>query len=126
SVDGEAAWAFVGPFPGNEWHKVILSCSHGDISCTVDERVVKVDYVNKAKLHKALFYLHVKANDTGAVRRFEVVAGVGKAEIPEGRGGTVRLSMSGKGHKGVISGIGVTRDGRVVTTSWDGSVRVWA
>src|SRR5207253_1157718 len=81
SVDGEAAWAFVGPFPGNEWHKVVLSCSHGDISCTVDERVVKVDYVNKAKLHKALFYLHVKANDTGAVRRFEVVAGVGKAEI---------------------------------------------
>jgi WD40 repeat protein len=64
------------------------------------------------------------------LRVWQVSAAAGQSpeEPAKGAAGTVTLrqTMTGKGHKGKIAGIAVAKNGRVVTTSTDGSVRVWA
>jgi WD40 repeat protein len=54
--------------------------------------------------------------------------GAGVAATPVAKSGEVgiRQETSGKGHTGIVSGICITRDGRVATASYDGTVRVWA
>jgi hypothetical protein len=69
------AWAAIGPIPGNDWHTVVIVASRDQIVITVDGTPVQYLAVNLERLTSAVFYFHVNANDTAAIRRFEVVGG---------------------------------------------------
>ncbi len=61
---------------GEGWHKVVLTRMSGEVSVAIDGKDVAVNYVNKGGLGKVVFFLHLNAGDTAAIRRFEVeVAG---------------------------------------------------
>jgi hypothetical protein len=74
SAVGDGAWAGVDLPVGAGWSTVVLTRQQGQVAATVNGRPARLVDVNSRALGEAVFYVHVRANESAEVRNFQVEA----------------------------------------------------